>query len=428
MSSQNRARWWSLVAAGIVGAAVAMLAYTLLPGEKKLDRQVERLYGTSSPDFHRAMGVLLGPAIVSGNHVDTLLNGEEIFPAMLAAIDDAEQSITFETYIYWQGEVGQEFARRLAARARAGVRVHVLLDWVGSARMDESLLQAMREAGVEIERYHPPHWYEFSRLNNRTHRKSLVIDGKIGFTGGVGIADKWSGRAQDPDHWRDTHFRVRGPVVAQMQATFMDNWMQTKGKVLHGPRYFPEIAPAGVAAAQMFMSSPTGGSESMHLMYLLAITAATRSIELSSAYFIPDRLTREALVAAARRGVRVRIIVPGEHIDTDVVRAASRADWGPLLEAGILIAEYQPTMFHCKVLSVDSRMVSVGSTNFDNRSFRLNDESNLNVYDEAFAQRQVEIFERDLAVSRVVTLAQWQARPLWTKIMERLAASLGPQH
>ena len=427
MSNRNRTRWWPLLAAGVIGAAVAVLVYTLLPGEKKLDRQVERLYGTSSPDFHRAMGVLLGPTIVSGNQVDTLLNGDEIFPAMLAAIDSAEQSITFETYIYWQGEIGQDFARRLAARARAGVSVHVLLDWVGSMRMDESLLQTMRDAGVEIERYHPPHWYEFTRLNNRTHRKSLVVDGKIGFTGGVGIADKWSGSAQDPDHWRDTHFRVRGPVVAQIQATFMDNWMQTRGKVLHGPRYFPEIAPAGGAAAQMFMSSPTGGSESMHLMYLLAITAATRSIELSSAYFVPDRLTREALVAAARRGVRVRIIVPGEHIDTDVVRAASRADWGPLLEAGILIAEYQPTMFHCKVLSVDNRMVSVGSTNFDNRSFRLNDESNLNVYDEAFARRQVEIFERDLEASRVVTLAQWEARPLSTKLMERLAALLGPQ-
>lgn len=427
MSNSYRVRWWWLLGAGVVGAVLAVLVYTLLPGEKKLDRQVERLYGSSSPDFDRAMGVLLGPAIVSGNHVDTLLNGEEIFPAMLAAIDGAEQSITFETYIYWQGEVGQEFARRLAARARAGVSVHVLLDWVGSMRMDESLLATLRDAGVEIERYHPPHWYEFSRLNNRTHRKSLVVDGKIGFTGGVGIADKWSGRAQDPDHWRDTHYRVRGPVVAQMQATFMDNWMQTHGKVLHGPRYFPAIEPAGPASAQMFMSSPTGGSESMHLMYLLAITAATRSIELSSAYFVPDKLTRDALVAAARRGVRVRIIVPGQHIDTDVVRAASRADWGPLLEAGILIAEYQPTMFHCKVLTVDDRMVSVGSTNFDNRSFRLNDESNLNVYDQAFALRQVEIFERDLAASRVVTLPQWQARPLTTKVMERVAALLGPQ-
>lgn len=427
MPKEQRTRWWSLLAAGMVGAIVALLVYTLLPGEKKINRQVERLYGTTSPDFDRAMGVLLGPTIVPGNQVDTLLNGDEIFPAMLTAIDSAEQSITFETYIYWEGDVGRDFAQRLAARARAGVSVHVLLDWVGSARMDESMLQTMRDAGVEIERYHPPHWFELTRINNRTHRKSLVVDGKIGFTGGVGIADKWSGRAQDPDHWRDTHYRVRGPVVAQMQATFMDNWMHTRGRVLHGPKYFPALEPVGPSAAQMFMSSPTGGSESMHLMYLLAITAATRSIELSSAYFVPDRLAREALVAAARRGVRVRIIVPGGHIDTAVVRAASRADWGPLLEAGILIAEYQPTMFHCKVLVVDNRLVSVGSTNFDNRSFRLNDESNLNVYDEAFALRQVEIFERDLAASRVVTLAQWEARPLWTKVMERLAALLGPQ-
>lgn len=284
----------------------------------------------------------------------------------------------------------------------------------------------MRDAGVEIERYHPLRWYHLARLNNRTHRKTLVVDGRIGFTGG-GIADKWNGHAQDAEHWRDTHYRVRGPVVAQMQATFLDNWTQVRGEVLHDDRYFPALAAAGPVAAQMFMSSPTGGSDSMHLMYLLAITSATSTIDLASAYFVPDDLARDALVAAAKRGVHVRILVPGPIVDAETVRGASKANWGPLLEAGIAIHEYQPTMFHCKVMVVDGRMGSVGSTNFDNRSFRLNDESNLNVYDPGFARQQTAIFERDLGHSRQVTLAEWQARPWHEKLFDRIASLFSAQ-
>ncbi len=301
---------------------------------------------------------------------------------MLEAIRGARRTITFETYIYWSGDIGRTFADALAERARAGVKVHVLLDWVGSAKMDPALLETLEKSGVEVHRYHEPRWYNLGRLNNRTHRKVLVVDGRIGFTGGVGIADKWTGHAQDPEHWRDTHVRAEGPVVAQMQAVFMDNWTKATGRVIHGIDYFPPLTPVGEGAAQMFESSPSGGSESMHLMYLLAITAADRTIHLSSSYFVPDELTTKALVAALRRGVKVQIITPGEDIDTEVVRKASRARWGDLLQAGAEIYEYQPTMFHCKVMVVDSLLVSVGSTNFDNRSFRLNDEANLNVFDQ----------------------------------------------
>jgi cardiolipin synthase len=255
----------------------------------------------------------------------------------------------------------------------------------------------------------------------------LVVDGTVGFTGGVGIADAWAGRAQDAAHWRDTHFRAEGPVVAQMQAVFMDNWIKVTGEVLHGADYFPPLSKRGDAAAQMFSSSPEGGSESMHLMYLLAITAARTSIQLSSAYFVPDDLALKALVAAAHRGVRVQIIAPGEHMDAETVRRASRARWGDLLEAGVEIFEYQPTMYHCKVIVVDGVWVSVGSTNFDRRSFSLNDEANLNITDQDFAARQITIFEQDVANSRAITYSEWQHRPLVEKLIEHTASLLRMQ-
>ena len=407
--------------------ALVLLALNFTAGEKKVQQQLPRLYSTASPDFERALGSLLGPGIVGGNAVTELLNGDQIFPPMLAAIQGAKKSITFETYIYWSGDIGKQFADALSERARAGVRVHVLLDWVGSANMDESYLTEMKEAGVQIEKFHKPHWYNLARLNNRTHRKLLVVDGQVAFTGGVGIAPQWMGNAQDPDHWRDSHYLVRGPVVAQMQATFLDNWLKVTGKVLHGALYFPPIAPAGAQKAQMFSSSPSSGSESMQLMYHLAITAAERSIDLSVAYFVPDELTQKHLMDALARGVRVRFITPGEHTDTDTVKAASRATWGPLLQAGALIYEYQPTMYHCKVMIVDQLLVSVGSTNFDNRSFRLNDEANLNVYDAAFAKRQTEVFEDDLKRSRRVTYEEWLNRPLREKAHEKLTGWLRSQ-
>jgi len=419
---------FTIVLATLVLALVAVLVVlNLAGGEKKIDQHIPHLYSLEDPQFHRTMGVLLGPAILDGNRFEVLLNGDRIFPAMLGAIRSAQHSITFETYIYWSGTIGEAFADALAERARAGVKVHLLLDWVGSNRMEKANLDEMARAGVEVRRYHQPHWYNLSRMNNRTHRKLLIVDGKIGFTGGVGIADEWTGDAQDSQHWRDTHFRAEGPVVAEMQAVFLDNWMKVTGDVLHSAAYFPALIPVGAGQAQMFSSSPTGGAESMHLMYLLAITAASRSIQLSMAYFVPDELAVRTLVAALTRGVKVQIIMPGPLGDASVVRGASRARWGELLAAGAQLYEYQPTMFHCKVLVVDGLMVSVGSTNFDNRSFRLNDEANLNIYDAAFAQQQSEIFAQDLARSRRYTLEEWNHRPWTERIWEQLASLLGPQ-
>ena len=408
-----------LAVAFVLGIVVSLVVANFGASEKKIDRPLERLHDTRDPAFARDLSLLLGPPLVEGNEAQVLLNGDRIFPAMLKDIRAAKSTISFETYIYWDGTIGDEFADALAERARNGVKVHLLLDWVGSTKLDKASLDKMQGAGVEIERYHEPHWSHLPRLNNRTHRKILVVDGKVGYTGGVGIADKWRGDAQDAEHWRDTHFRVRGPVVAQMQSVFNDNWTKATGRVLHGKLYFPPVEPvSGGMPAQMFSSSPSGGAESMHLMYLLAITAAKTSIELSNSYFVPDDLTIRALVEARKRGVKVRLVVPGPIIDSDVVRGASRADWEPLLEAGVQIAEFQPTMFHCKVLVVDGWFVSVGSTNFDNRSFRLNDEANLNLLDEQFAAEQVKVFEHDLSRSKVVTLAAWRDRPWKERAME----------
>lgn len=418
---------WTVLISVLATLAVAFVAMNLMSGEKKIQEQLDRLYDTDDPQFRRSMSVLLGPPMLEGNRVQELLNGDQIFPAMLEAIHGAKHSITFETFIYWKGEIGDRFAESLAERARSGVKVHVLLDWVGSIKMEDRYLQQMKDAGVEIERYHKPHWSHLARLNQRTHRKVLVIDGHVGFTGGVGIADEWQGQAQDKEHWRDSHFRVEGPVVAQMQAVFTDNWIKATGRVLHGDDYFPALPPAGEQPAQMFSSSPTGGSESMHLMYLLAITSARHTIHLSSSYFVPDSLAVQALVDARKRGVRVRIITPGPNIDTETVRRASRARWGPLLEAGVEIAEFQPTMFHCKVLVVDSLLVSVGSTNFDNRSFRLNDEANLNVLDTTFARRLVAVFDQDWQRSKQVTFETWRQRPWPEKLIEHAAALLRTQ-
>ena len=396
-------------------------------GEQRIRRKVDHEYAVTDPQFVRAMGVLLGPSLTEGNRATTLLNGDEIFPAMLEAIAAARKTITFETYIYWSGDVGKRFADALSQRARAGVKVHILVDWVGSQKMDDALLKEMRDAGVEIYKYHALRWYTLDRLNNRTHRKLLVVDGRLGFTGGVGIADEWTGHAQDPRHWRDNHYRIEGPAAAQMQAAFADNWVKVSGAVLHGEAYFPRIEAVGPQMAQVFRSSTEGGSESMHLMYLLSVASAAKSIDLSMAYFVPDDLALEALEDALKRGVRVRIIMPGPHTDAALVRRASRAKWGDILERGAEIYEFQPTMFHCKVLVVDGIWTSVGSTNFDERSFRLNDEANLNVYDRDFAARQRVDFEADLKRSKRITLEAWRDRPWTEKLWEHAAALLGPQ-
>ncbi|NNE21287.1 MAG: cardiolipin synthase [Rhizobiales bacterium] len=413
---------------GVVVATVLTLLVSNFAGaQAPIDRRVPSSFSVASDDFQQVLQHFLGPPMSEGNRIEVLENGIEIFPAMLKAIRGARKTINFETYIYWSGNIAEQFAEALAERARSGIEVRVLLDWVGSAKMDTTLIKAMEDAGISVARYQPPRWNRLDRFNSRTHRKLMIVDGRVGFTGGVGIGDVWTGDAQDPQHWRDLHFLVEGPVVAQLQAGFLDNWLETKQEVLIGDDYFPRSEPVGATLAQNFISSPDEGSQSVQLLYLLAIAGARDRIRISTPYFVPDEITLKTMVDAAGRGVSIKVIIPGPHIDSELTRWSSRARWGELLEAGIEIHRYQPTMYHSKMMLVDGLLASVGSTNFDNRSFKLNDESNLNILDKNFVADLEAVFDKDLSRSERVTLEAWRARPMterfWEQLHELLIAS-----
>ncbi len=411
----NRSRLLTIGVTAVASSMATMILNNFISGEKKIKKRISKRYSIGDPQFERSMGQLLGPPILAGNRITRLQNGDEIFPAMLEGIGSAKETITFETFIYWSGEMAERFAAALSAKAREGVKVHVLIDGVGCNCVNGEALRMMEDAGVELEVYHIR---KLTNFNQRTHRKLLVIDGKLGFTGGVGIADQWRGDGDGVDHWRDTHYQVEGPVVSQLQAAFLDNWMKTRATVLHGDAYFPKLEEKGTHRCQMFKSSPMEGSESARLMYLLSITAAERHLRIGNAYFVPDDLTTETLIEAVHRGVAVEVLVPGPHLDSIMVRGASRHRWGRLLREGVRIFEYQPTMYHCKTMIIDDLWVSVGSANFDNRSFRLNDEANLNVIDRDFALAEVKIFEEDKQRAREISYQDWKKRPLGDKVID----------
>ncbi len=325
---------------------------------------------------------------------------------MLSAIHSAKQTINFETYIFRDGEIGRQFAAALAERARADVKVNAILDAQGTAKIGSPNTEMMRAGGVQIVKYHSIAWLDPRRFNNRTHRKLMIVDGRVGFIGGVGIADEWLGNADSVKHWRDNHYRVTGPVVAQLQAVFIDNWLKTRGEVLQGPEYFPALSPTGPYTAQAFKSSPRQGNLDLRVMYLLAIASAQKSLLIENAYFLPDDLVRRELVDAARRGTKIEIVVPGEHIDQKAVRKASRKHYPELLKVGIRIYEFDPIMVHVKLMIVDGAFVSVGSGNLDLRSIRLNEEANMNVLNSSFTAEQARLFERDKARARQITLSE----------------------
>jgi cardiolipin synthase len=397
-----------LVTAGASAALAVLISRNFFRTEKTLRRKIVTDYAACDPTFGRMMSDLLGPPLLEGNRVEILQNGDEIFPSMVRAIQSAQKTITFENFVFTQGRVSDEFAEALAERARQGVKVHFLQDALGCDELDGRGIRLMKSAGVEVEIFRS---FKLTEMNFRTHRKILVIDGGVAFLGGVGISDGWSGAGETPGLWRDTQYRVEGPVAAQAQSAFMDNWMQTRAEVLHGNAYFPQLSPVGRLRCQVFKSSASEGAESARLMFLLSMAAARKSILIANAYFVPDNLMRETLVDACRRGVRVEIITTGPDIDQQTVRLAGRERWAPLLEAGARIFEYQPARFHCKYLIVDGCWCSVGSANLDNRSLRLNEEANLNILDEQFAAAHSVVFEQDKHRSREVTMAEWRCRP-----------------
>jgi cardiolipin synthase A/B len=373
-----------------------------------------------SSAFLRAAEELTGAAVSTGSDVELLINGDEIFPAYLETIRKAQSTINLLTYVYWRGDIAREVAATLAERARDGVEVNVLLDAVGTAKMERELLDRMRDAGVCVARFRPPKPYAVRRLNNRTHRKLLVADGAVGLTGGVGIAEEWTGDAEDPDHWRDTHVRVTGPIVLGLQGAFAENWLEATGDVLVGPGYLPELAPIDNGAPMQVVRSAAGvGDTNVEALYFLAIASAKERLDLTAAYFAPRPAFIEALCDAAERGVEVRILVPGPHIDKEFVRTAGRAAYQQLLGCGIRIWEYQPTMLHAKTLCVDGVWSSVGSVNFDNRSFQLHDEATLCVQSEAFAARLERQFARDLERSEEIDAGRWRRRGPVQRVKER---------
>ena len=361
---------------------------------------------------------VLGEAGSVGNAVTTLVNGDEIFPALLEAVNRAERTINFETYIYWSGEIAHRFAGAFAARARAGVKVNVVLDWFGCLKMDPELVETMREAGVRVKIYNVPRWWCFWEGNHRTHRKIMVADGKVGFTGGVGIADCWSGDARDSTEWRDDHFRIEGPAVGALQRVFAKNWLRASEETLVGDQYYPTLEKSGGVAAQVYSSSPGEGVTEAWLANSLALRSAQRNLRLNPAYFVPDSEMEAALVAAVARGVKVEVILPGRHIDETAVRLASRARWGRLLENGVEIFEFKPTMIHRKGVIVDDFWLMTGSANFDNRSFRINDEVNVNIVDPEVVAESVRLFEADKERCERITLDGWRRRPWREKLAD----------
>jgi cardiolipin synthase len=393
---------WMAPAIWLACAACLLLSGCAWRTGKQPRQEIAPLYPASSPEFQASAGALLGPDFVAGNTIKTLVNGTQIFPAMLNAIHAARHSIDFEAYWFADGQVGREFIDALAERARAGVQVNVILDALGTMDMGEENLARLRAAGAVAVKYHSIFWLDPRRYNHRTHRKLMIIDGNIAFIGGVDISDLWLGNADSAQHWRDNHYEVTGPVVAQLQAIFMANWLKTSGHLLHGADYFPPLATTGPALAQALRSSE--GNANLDLMYLLAIASAQKTLRIENPYFLPDELTRKELTDAARRGVKVEVIVPGKFINEKIVRAASKDHWPELIKSGIRIYEYQPTMVHVKLLIVDGLFVSVGSGNFDNRSIQLNDEANLDVLNHDFAAEQTRLFELDKSHSHEMTL------------------------
>jgi cardiolipin synthase A/B len=415
--------WWWALAAGLWAAVCSLSTPAEFPPQFGLDHDIE----AGSPEFIETMAGAAGVPFVPGNALTVLNNGDRFYPAMLRDIELAEHSIVIEAYIYWAGEIGLTFAKALAAAAARGVRVKILLDAIGSASIGSEILAVLEQGGCHLAWYNPIRVTRLRRINNRTHRKSLVLDGRVGYTGGAGIADHWTGDAQDAEHWRDLQIRVEGPAVRPLQSGFAHNWLECTGELVTGPDFYPQPEAAGSLSVQTIMSSPETGASAARVMYFLAISAARRTIDIANPYFVPDHVAIDLFRDAVARGVRVRVMVAGSSNDTRVTRLNSRRLYGALLEAGVQVLEYNRTMMHHKVMVVDGVWVTIGTANFDNRSFSHNEESNVCVCDQPLAAELTATFEQDAAVCEVVTLEAWRRRGLPKKVFEAMASFVQDQ-
>jgi cardiolipin synthase len=373
--------------------------------------------------FFPTLEAYTGSPILGGNRVELLLNGEAIFPAQVEAIRAARRSITFATYWFEDGPVARDLVDAFVERCRAGVRTHLLLDSFGSLGMPGEYGEMLRSAGCHLVFFRPINPLKaeaIGRANNRNHRRILVTDGTVGFTGGSGVSRKWMGDGRTEGHWRDTDVRIEGPAVQYLQGAFVENWLEATGEVLGGEDYFPRLTPRDGVFAQVVRSSPAGGGVSMYTTFLLAMSSARKSILITNPYFLPDRTMLETLLDAVERGVQVRVLVPGA-IDHNLVRHASRRHYGKLFEAGVEIHEYRAALLHAKTLVIDGVWATVGSTNLDNRSFALNDELNVIIYDRNIARRLEAIFEADVAHAERLEYRKWRARGLFDRLLELMS-------
>jgi cardiolipin synthase len=411
-------RWFWVKTLAVI--AVVLAVYFWYTSARLLTEPIRIDYGPTDISFANAMGPITGADFTEGNSIETLVNGDNFFPPMLEAIRGAQRTVTLETYIWESGEISDRFIAALSDRAQNGVKVHILVDGMGSLKFKGEDWDRLKNAGVQIHKYGREHWWQIKPdINHRTHRKLLVVDGKVGFSGGMCVADSWMGNATEKDHWRETQIRVTGPAVRQMQAVFTHNWLQTTSALLLGEDYFPKLRETGSSIAHCYKSGPDEGAEAVRLGYLFAIAAARSSIDIANAYFVPDELAITMLVEALQRGVKVRIVVPAIN-DSRFGRAAARSRWGKLLAAGAEFHLYQPAMFHAKSMVVDNVLVTIGSSNFDNRSFSINDEVNVTVLDPKVAAENLRIFAKDISDSKPLTREEFESRPAYIKVLDNI--------
>jgi len=426
-------RWWRRPLEVTYGAAVFHLFIVVFLFALLWSTQRERKSRVRVPDlasFAQALpsvASLTGSPILAGNAVQVLQNGDEFFPAIFADIGKARRSIHLETYVWWKGEICDRLARALAAKARQGVEVRLTLDAAGSNKGDEELFEKMAKAGAKISYYHPLRLGDIGLLNNRTHRKLAIFDGRVAYVFGHGMSEEWTGHGQDAEHWRDTGVRLEGPIVNAVQAVFAENWVEMTAEVLAGEKYFPRLGAAGPVRAHMTASSPHGGVSQLEMLYKLAIAAAQKRLIIQNPYFIPDDELVDLLARAVQRGVDVRLMIPGPVTDSSIVRHASHRHFATLLRKGIKIYEYQQTLSHQKVMIVDGLWAHVGSTNFDDRSLDINDEASVGLIDPAVAAELEAAFAKDLEHCKQLDAEVWSRRPLWHKLVDRVSYTMNEE-
>lgn len=426
--------WWGWVlaafvfaevewrAATILAAAIGFILYHLATDSHPAVYALDPTFEAMSQEFRTTMAGATGMPVIAGNDVEIFNNGDQFYPAMLEAIESARVSVTMEQYIFWDGEVAARFAEAFAMKAREGVPVKLLLDAIGSANLGSEIFEILARGGCEVAWFRPIHWYTLHRANLRDHRKSLIVDGRTAFTGGAGIADHWLGDAGNPREWRDIQIRVTGPAAIALQTGFVQNWLVTTGELLGGHQYFPELSSAGAVAVQAILSSPSSGAGAAGTMYLVALQCARHFVFIANPYFIPDPRVIALLENACRRGVDIKLMLAGRHNDTWWARQNSVRLYGRLLKAGVRIYEYEPTMLHQKTMIVDGVWATVGTANFDNRSFALSEETSICLHDPVLVGNLQAIFERDMTRCEEIVAQGWEKRGIWQKAKETVAS------